>query len=78
MDNLRGLLGIRRMDRFLNARIRKLCVVKNGLDERIDESLLRWLGHVERLDRDRIAKSLFECVLLVIQWVGCGRVGLIL
>ena len=25
MDNLRGLLGIRRMDRFPNARIRELC-----------------------------------------------------
>ena len=37
MDNLRGLLGIKRMDRVLNARIRKLCGVTKGLDERIDE-----------------------------------------
>ena len=41
MDNLRGLLGIRRMDRVLNARIRKLCRVKKSLDERNDEGLLR-------------------------------------
>ena len=27
MDNLRGLLGIRRMDRVSNARIRELCGV---------------------------------------------------
>ena len=33
MDNLRGLLGIRRMDRVLNARIRELCGVRKGLDE---------------------------------------------
>ena len=45
MDNLRELLGIRRMDRILNARIRDLCGVKKGLDERIDESVLRWFGH---------------------------------
>ena len=41
MDNLRGFLGIRRMDRVPNGRIRGLCEVKNGLDERIDEGMLR-------------------------------------
>ena len=49
MDNLRGLLGIRRMDRVLNACIRELWEVKKGLDERIDEGVLRWFGHVERM-----------------------------
>ena len=39
MDNLRGLLGIRRMDKIPNARIRELCRVRNGLDERIDEDI---------------------------------------
>ena len=37
MDNLRGLFGIRRMDRVLNARIRELCGMRKGLDERIDD-----------------------------------------
>ena len=41
MDNLRGLLGIRRMDRVPNTRIRKLCRVKKSLDERIDEGMLQ-------------------------------------
>ena len=36
MDNLRGLLGIRRMDRVPNAWISELCRMKKGLDERID------------------------------------------
>ena len=42
MDNLRGLLGIRRMDRVPNAQIRELCRVKKGLDEneRIDEGVI--------------------------------------
>ena len=31
MDNLRGLLGIRRMDIFPNARIMELCGVKKGV-----------------------------------------------
>ena len=56
MDNLGGLLGIRRMDRIPNARIRELGGVRKGLDERIDESILRWFRHVESMERDRIAK----------------------
>ena len=52
------------MDRVPNARIRELCGVKKGLDERIDEGVLRWFGHVERMERDRIAKRVYigECV----------------
>ena len=34
MDNLRGLLGIRRMNRVLNAHIRELYGVKKGLDQK--------------------------------------------
>ena len=43
------------MDKFPNAWIRELCRVKKGLDERID-GVLWWFGHVERMERDRIAK----------------------
>ena len=43
MDNLRGLLSIKRMERVPNARIRELCGVK-GLDERIDEGVHRSFG----------------------------------
>ena len=50
MDNLRGFLGIRMMDRVLNVQIWELCRVKKGLDERIDEGVLRWFGHVERME----------------------------
>ena len=59
MDNLRGLLGIRRMDRVPNARIRELWGVKKFLDERIDEGVLRWFGHVERIERDRTASRVY-------------------
>ena len=59
MDNLRGLLGIRRMDRIPNAWIRELWGVRKGLDERIDESVLQWFSHVERIERDRIIKRVY-------------------
>ena len=59
MANLRGLLGIMRMDRVPNARIRELYRVRKALDERIDEGVLRWFGHVERMERDRMAKRVY-------------------
>ena len=31
-----------------------------GVDERIDEGVLRWFGYVERMENDRIVKR--ECV----------------
>ena len=37
MDNLRALLGIRRMDKVPNAQIRQLCRVTKGVDEKIDK-----------------------------------------
>ena len=41
MDNLRGLLGIRRMDRVPDARIRELCGVMKGVEERVDEGVFQ-------------------------------------
>ena len=63
MDNLRGLQGIRRMDRIPNAWIRELCGVKKGLGERIDEGVLQWFSHVEGMESDGIAKRVYvgEC-----------------
>ena len=59
IDNLRGLLGIRMMGRVPNARIRELCGVNKGLDERIDEGVLWRFGHVKRMESDRIAKRVY-------------------
>ena len=63
MDSLRGLLGINMIDRAPNARISDLCGLKKGLDERIDEGVLKWFGHVERMKNERIAKRVYvgEC-----------------
>ena len=43
----------------LNAWIRQLCGVTKGVDEKIDEGVLRWFGHVERMENDRIAKRVY-------------------
>ena len=46
MDNLRTLLGVGRMDRVLNTRIKELFEVTKEVDERIGEGVFRWFGHV--------------------------------
>ena len=39
---------------------------EEGVDERIDENVLRWFAHVERMENDRIAKRVYiESVLVV-------------
>ena len=55
MENLRGLLGIKRVDKVPNTWKRGLFGVTKGVDERIDEGILRWFGHVEMI-KDRIVK----------------------
>ena len=44
------------MDRVPNAQTGELCRVKKGLDERIDEGMLLWFGHVARREKYRIDK----------------------
>ena len=64
MDNLKGVLCARRIDKMRNERIRELCGVKKGINERINESTLRWFGHVERMNESRLVKRMYsgECV----------------
>ena len=57
MDNLRGFLGIKRMDKVLNTQIRKFCRVTKGMDERIHEGVLQWFHHLERIENDNFAKK---------------------
>ena len=59
MDNLRGFLGIRRMDTLPYAQIRELW---GG----VNESVLHWIGHIKRMENDRIAKRV--CV-----WIDHSR-----
>ena len=63
IDKIRIMLGVRMMDRVLNAWIREFCRVVKGVDERIEEDVRRLFSHMERMENDRIAKRLYvgEC-----------------
>ena len=63
-------MGIRRMDKIPNARIRELCGMTKGENEKIDKGILRRFGHVERMENDRIAKRVY-----VGGWAGRRSVG---
>ena len=48
MDNLKDLVVTKRKDRVPNARIREsLSGVAKGVNESIEENVLRWFGHLE-------------------------------
>ena len=64
MDNLRRFLGIRGMDRVLNAQIRELCGGMKGVGKRIDEGVLRWFSNLVRMEKNRMLR---ESVLVVMQ-----------
>ena len=54
-DNLINFVVVKKMDRVLNARIRELCRVAKG----VDESVLCWFGHIERMENGRITKRVY-------------------
>ena len=47
-----------------NKRIRDLSGVTKRMNEKIDGSLLRWFGHIERMGNNRIAERIYldECI----------------
>ena len=57
MNNFRGSLGSRRKDRIPNVRIRELCGMVKGVDERTDENILRWFGHIEIMEKIGLLKG---------------------
>ena len=59
MDNFRGLLDIRSKERVLNRRIRDFCGVRKGINERINDGVLRWFVHVERIENGRITRRVY-------------------
>ena len=45
------------MDRVSNEEVRRTAGIERELASRADQRVLRWFGHVERMDKYRIARS---------------------
>ena len=60
MNCLRNICGLRRIDKVLNVKIRRRCGENVSVSQRIDQGVLRWFGHVERMGEERMAKRVYE------------------
>ena len=70
MNCLRNICGLRRIDRVPNVEIRRLEKIVS-VSQRIDQGVLRWFGHVERMRDERMAKRVHESDVR-----GVGRRGM--
>ena len=68
MKCLRSLVGVSRMDRVRNEEVRRRAGIERELESRADQRVLRWFGHVERMDEYRMARR------VVLAAVSGGRV----
>ena len=50
MKCLRSLVGVSRMDRVKNEEVRNRAGIERELPSRADQRVLRWFGHVEKMD----------------------------
>ena len=56
MKCLRSLIGVSRMDRVRNEEVRMRAGIERELASRADQRVLRWFGHVERMDECRMVR----------------------
>ena len=56
MKCLRSLVGVSRMDRVSTEEVRRKAGIERELASRADQRVLRWFGHVERMDEYRVAR----------------------
>ena len=56
MKCLRSLVGVSRMYRVRNEEVRRRAGIERELASRADQRVLRWFGHVERMDDYRMAR----------------------
>ena len=56
MKCLRSLVGMSRMERVRNDEMRRIARKQRKLASRMDQRLLWWFEHVERMDKYRMAR----------------------
>ena len=56
MNCLRSLVGVSRMDRVRNGEVRRRAGIERELASKADQRVLRWFGHLERMDEYFMAR----------------------
>ena len=60
MKCLRSMTGVSRLDRVRNEVVRARTGMRRELAARVDMNVLRWFGHVERMDNERLLKKVMN------------------
>ena len=60
MDSLRSVCRLRRIDKVPNREILERCKKEVRVGEKMNRALLRWYGHVERMEENRMTKKVYE------------------
>ena len=75
MKCLRSLVGVSRMDRARNEEVLRRAGIEMELGSRADQRVLRWFGHVERMDDYRMARRMLMAEVSGGRVRGRPRVG---
>ena len=59
MRSIRSACGITIADRIRNTIIRDKCGLKEDVVTRIEKGMLRWFGHLERMNERRLTKEIY-------------------
>ena len=59
MKCLRSMIGVTRRDRVRNEEVRRRTGVVKTLDQKVEQRVLRWFGHMERMNEERLVKQVF-------------------
>lgn len=75
MRCLRSMAGVTRLDRIRNEEVRRRTGVGRELATQVDRSVLRWFGHMERMEDERLTKKVMKARASGEQMRGRPRFG---
>ena len=78
MKCLRSLFGVSLMDRVRNEEVRRRAGIEREVASRADQRVLRWFGHVERMDEYRMVRRVLMAEVRERRVRGRPRLGWII
>ncbi|TOF71980.1 hypothetical protein CGJ15_27705, partial [Vibrio parahaemolyticus] len=56
------MCGVNIMQKIRSVEIRRRCGVNKSISQRAEEGLLRWFGHLERMDQSRMTWKAYKSI----------------
>ena len=60
MKHLKSMTGKTLRDRVRNEWVKKECNLKEDVKVKVQKNVMRWFGHVERMNDDRLTKYVYK------------------